>query len=214
MMKPIRIYWGGDLFDHKDLVGNALLAEAVRELSCGRYLPCLPQESEVNQERMDIRDSDYNLLLTCDVMLANFDGPDLDSGTVAEFLFAKMLDYPALLLRTDFRKQSESASSPDPWNLMCSNFPRTKSRILHAMTLLGKFRTGSPEWITEYLRAIAAEIVADLDELCALTPVFERSELAGIYRNVIRATGGSLESVWPPEKLEALLAGKISRGIY
>jgi len=42
-------------------------------------------------------------LLNCDLALFNFDGPELDLGTVVEFLFAKFADIPALILRMDFR---------------------------------------------------------------------------------------------------------------
>ncbi len=214
-MDGIRIYWGGDLFDHKDLSGNVLLAEAVRQLSGGRYIPVLPQESEANKERtMDIRDSDYSLLLSCDAMLANFDGPDLDSGTVAEFMFAKMLDYPALLLRTDFRRQSESSSSPDPWNLMCSGFPRSKSLVIHAMEMMNLFRSDGTAWISSYHSAIAEKIISGLDEVCGMKPLFTPDELLSIYMNTLKATGGTLPEYWTRERITLLLSGKITRGIY
>ena len=32
MDKSLRIYWAGDLFDHKDLAGNLLLTEALAVL--------------------------------------------------------------------------------------------------------------------------------------------------------------------------------------
>jgi len=38
---PLNIYFAGELFTHKDLVGNALLAEAIAELSEQRY--CTPR---------------------------------------------------------------------------------------------------------------------------------------------------------------------------
>ena len=50
---------------------------------------------------------DFELLYNCDCLIANLDGPDPDSGTVVEFCFAKMLDMPAVLLRTDFRDEAE-----------------------------------------------------------------------------------------------------------
>ena len=37
------IYFAGDLFDHKDLTANLLLADAIRRASEGRYQPILPQ---------------------------------------------------------------------------------------------------------------------------------------------------------------------------
>ncbi len=215
-MEAIQIYWGGALFNHKDLIGNAMLAEAVGEFSGGRYLPVLPQESEADMTRsLDIRDSDYDMLLRCDVMLANFDGSDLDSGTVAEFMAAKMLDYPAVLLRTDFRSPAESRHSPDPWNLMCSGFPRTRSKVIHAMELMNTARSETGRvWIPLYLRQIAAQIVAELDAVCAVPPLFRQEEQVSIYRNLVLALGGALPAYWTEEKIRRLIDKKAARKIY
>ncbi|MBO5760902.1 MAG: nucleoside 2-deoxyribosyltransferase [Lentisphaeria bacterium] len=218
MEKRIKIYWAGDLFDHKDLAGNLLLAEKVEFLSGGRYLPMLPQNGEVNKKRsLDIRDGDYDLLLSCDMYLGNFDGPDLDSGTVAEFLFAKMLDIPAVLLRTDFRCPAESSTSPDPWNLMCSGYPRTRSLILHSMQLWHEATEMAVEKgkiVDLYYANIAEKILKELDKCLVMEKVFSFEELAGIYRNTLRAAGGKLPEIWTEEKILALLAEKAEKGIY
>ena len=218
MEKRIKIYWAGDLFDHKDLAGNLLLAEKVEILSGGRYLPMLPQNGEVNKKRsLDIRDGDYDLLLSCDMYLGNFDGPDLDSGTVAEFLFAKMLDIPAVLLRTDFRCPAESCTSPDPWNLMCSGYPRTRSLILHSMQLWHEATEMAVEKgkiVDLYYANIAEKILKELDKCLVMEKVFSFEELAGIYRNTLRAAGGKLPEIWTEEKILALLAEKAEKGIY
>ena len=58
----------------------------------------------------DIRDKDIVTLISCDLALFNFDGPELDSGTVTEFMFAKFADIPSLLLRTDFRRGGDQGS--------------------------------------------------------------------------------------------------------
>ena len=108
--RPLRIYFAGDLFDSKDLGGNLLLADAIDRCSNGKYQVMLPQdgECEVNERTsQSIRDADFQLLFDCDVIAANFDGTDLDSGTVVEFCFAKMVDMPAVLLRTDFRDSGD-----------------------------------------------------------------------------------------------------------
>ena len=221
MEKRIKIYWAGDLFDHKDLAGNLLLAEKVEFLSGGRYLPMLPQNGEVNKKRsLDIRDGDYDLLLSCDMYLGNFDGPDLDSGTVAEFLFAKMLDIPAVLLRTDFRCPAESSTSPDPWNLMCSGYPRTRSLILHSMQLWHEATEMAVEKgkiVDLYYANIAEKILKELDKCLVMEKVFSFEELAGIYRNTLRAAGGKLPEIWTEEKILTLLAEKAEiaeKGIY
>ena len=108
--QPITIYWAGGLFDFKELTANVEIAHAVEKISGGRYQVKLPQLTESNSSRsvFAIRNADLELLLSCDTIVANFDGTDLDSGTVVEFCFAKMVDMPAVLLRTDYRGTVES----------------------------------------------------------------------------------------------------------
>ena len=218
MDKRIKIYWAGDLFDHKDLAGNLLLAQAVEELSGKKYLPMLPQDGEINKKRsLDIRDGDYDLLLSCDMYLGNFDGPDLDSGTVAEFLFAKMIDLPAVLLRTDFRCSAESSTSPDPWNLMCSGYPRTRSLVLHAMELwhsAASENISRETLVRNYYRNIAERIITELDHVLQMEKVFSAEELPGIYRNTLRAVGGRLPALWTEEKIHILISEKAAKGIW
>ena len=218
MEKSLRIYYAGDLFDHKDLAGNLLLAQSVESLSGKKYLPMLPQNGEVNKKRsLDIRDGDYDLLLSCDVFLGNFDGPDLDSGTVAEFLFAKMLDMPAVLLRTDFRCPAESSTSPDPWNLMCSGYPRTRSLVLHGMELWHSAASDGKKGealVRAYHNSIAEKIIMELDQAVAMEKVFPVEALPVVYENTLRAVGGSLSAVWTKEKINSLILEKCRKGIY
>ena len=42
------VYFAGDLFNHKDLTGNLLLAESIESKSSGRYICVLPQHLEQN----------------------------------------------------------------------------------------------------------------------------------------------------------------------
>lgn len=99
----MKIYFAGGLFDHKELAGNALLAEAIVEASGGKYECILPQNFESRGKHpKDIRNADIDALLSCDAALFNYDGTELDSGTVVEYMFAKFADKPAVLLRTDF----------------------------------------------------------------------------------------------------------------
>jgi nucleoside 2-deoxyribosyltransferase len=58
------------------------------------------------------------------MMLARFDGLELDSGTVVEFTVAKLLGKPVVVLRSDFRRLSCTGLS-EPYNLMDMNWPRT-----------------------------------------------------------------------------------------
>ncbi len=130
------VYFGGELFSAKHLLGNAGLAAAIRERSQGRYLPLLPQDFEQRHlSAHAIRDQDIRQLLACDLGLFNYDGPELDAGTVVEFMFAKFADLPAVLLRTDFRVGGDQMLGGDPWNLMSSFYPRTAVVVINAMAV-------------------------------------------------------------------------------
>ena len=146
-----RYYFGGELFSLKHLLGNVALAQAIRRVSDGKYEAVLPQDLEVTDKRgKAIRDVDILTLLSCDLALFQFDGPELDSGTVAEFMLAKFADIPTVLLRSDFRKAGDSPQ--DPWNLMLSDYPRTEKVILNGMDIYSAARstvTGSDDEATQ-----------------------------------------------------------------
>jgi hypothetical protein len=74
-----------------------------------------------------IRDGDLTSLLGCDIGLFLYDGTELDSGTVVEFMFSKFADIPSVIVRTDFRNAGDSISG-DPWNLVAD--PTAKDRGL------------------------------------------------------------------------------------
>ena len=190
------IYWAGDLFDFKDLTGNMEIAAAVEEQSGGRYQVKLPQLSESNSKRSvtAIRDADLELLINCDTIVANFDGSDLDSGTVVEFCFAKMLDMPGVLLRTDFRTGSDQSDGEEPWNLMCSGYPRTASLVLHGMKLFHHRR-----------------VIAALDKTVAEKPLFSAEELLEHYVKTVTAAGGTLPELFPRKRIELLVAEKVAK---
>ncbi len=121
-----RIYMAGSLFCGREIFGNAALAAEIENLSGNAYICELPQDYEPRSRTPKaVRDCDFTHLLKCDAVLAAFDGLELDSGTVAEFITAKVADKPALLLRSDFRVSGDQVSGGDPWNLMCSFYPRS-----------------------------------------------------------------------------------------
>ena len=133
MPNSFSVYFAGDLFNHKDLIGNLLLSQSIEKESGERYVCIVPQHLEQSTSRsIDIRNSDLSEVVKADLILVNFDGTELDSGTVIEFLFAKALDIPAVILRSDFRSAGDQERG-DPWNLMCSGYPRTRKVSLNAM---------------------------------------------------------------------------------
>ena len=215
-MQPKKIYFAGDLFDHKDIIGNLLLAQAVEEVSEHRYQVMLPQESESNDARSiaEIRDRDLEMLFSCDCIVANFDGTELDSGTVVEFCFAKMLDMPAVLLRTDFRKGGDNGC--DPWNLMCSGYPRSRTLLISAMEqfhICRKKSANCAETVSEMQKCIAAEIVEALDSVCAEKPLHDTASAAEAMKLCIKCAGGILPELFPEERINALVCGRAEKDI-
>lgn len=168
-----RVYFAGALFSSKDIVGNRLVAEAVERLA-PRYEMVLPQDFE--QGRADprqIRDCDIRAVLSCDIGVFNYDGAELDSGTVVEFMLAKFLDRPALLLRTDFRGGGDQTYGPggEPWNLMTSFFPRTRTLLVDSAALYKDFLAGGAFDCRGYCDSLALRIAAELDALSGLPPL-------------------------------------------
>lgn len=219
--RPLKIYFAGDLFDAKDLGGNLLLAAAIEKCSDGKYSPQLPQdgESEVRERTsQSIRDEDFKLLLNCDIIVANFDGPDPDSGTVVEFCFAKMVDMPAVLLRTDFR-DSGDAALPDgcPWNLMCSHFPRTGVLHINSMERYHRFLNKNDsvhDRLEKFYNSIAEEIIGELDKVIVQKSWLKSDEVLSQYRNAVKSMGGGMSEHFPEAHLTGLVNSKIEMKLY
>ena len=196
MATAYTVYFAGALFTHKDLLGNVQLAAAVEEASAGRYVCILPQHfAQTTMPAVDIRNQDLKHVMTCDLALFNFDGTDLDSGTVAEFMFAKFLDIPAVLLRTDFRLAGDQPSPGDAWNLMCSFYPRTRVIQLHAMTEYQQARNAGGTWydITQrFCQRIAALVIEHLDAVRSAAPLPKGSQVdvEQLYQWALRFPGG------------------------
>ncbi|KAI7537707.1 hypothetical protein KC343_g17963 [Hortaea werneckii] len=142
---PYTYYHAGPLFSIADLHTNTLLARAIAHHSHGQFVPILPQDLEQRGDvtPQGIRDKDLRALLSCDLALFTYDGAELDSGTVVEFMMAKFADVPAVILRSDFRgggdqhpsqQQKENGTHVgQPWNLMSSFWPRTEAVVVDAM---------------------------------------------------------------------------------
>ena len=192
------IYFAGELFDHKHLLGNALLAAHIESLSNGRYCCVLPQDLEQTDSRaVDIRNQDLIGVATCDLALFNFDGSDLDSGTVVEFVYAKLLDIPAVILRTDFRGGGDQDTDGDAWNLMASFYPRTRNVTLNAMAWYQQARRESDtaaDAATLYCDRIAREVIDALDAVRAEAPLLAaaRDDMEHLYRWALRFPGNGL----------------------
>ena len=215
-MLPKNIYFAGDLFDNKDIIGNLLLAQAIEEVSEYRYKVVLPQESESNDIRSisEIRDRDLEMLFSCDCIVANFDGTELDSGTVVEFCFAKMLDLPAVLLRTDFRKGGDNGV--DPWNLMCSGYPRSRTLLISAMKDFHACRENTKdasEIVSAMQKSIASKIVEELDAVCNEKPLHDKACAVEAMKLCVKCAGGILPKLFPDDRICGLVNEKAEKGI-
>lgn len=220
------VYFGGELFSLKHLIGNAWLAEAIYEKSHGKYRCLLPQDlTPRGRGGRSIRDQDLRALIGCDLGLFNYDGAELDSGTVVEFMFAKFADIPSVLLRTDLRSNGDF--SDEPWNLMTSYFPRTATvlapslfALWHTMKrqrrpddisrLAGQHGSAAAQVVCEQ---VAAQCVRALDRVLALEPVMPKHlrEEAYAWLALLPGLGGKEKTL--RKEFERYLEQKVERDL-
>ena len=214
---PFIIYWAGALFNHKELLGNQILANSVKNLSNGQYDVRLPQDfqTEPSANAVDIRNADLAELTHCDMVVANFDGAELDSGTVVEFCIAKALDMPTVLLRTDFRNVGDADGIP--WNLMCAGWPRTEILWInsladyqrHAVTTANDLQSAMGNWYN----ALARRIIQSLDKARATTPWLSADIALEHFHRTIQSVGGGLGAILTDETLSAIVKQKRQKGL-
>lgn len=219
MSDALSIYFAGDLFDHKDLIGNALLAAAIERQSSGRYKCLLPQDFEQGSNRKEhIRDQDLKMVMEADLGLFNFDGADLDSGTVVEFIVAKQLDIPSVVLRSDFRNAGDQDAQGDKWNLMCSFYPRTETVCINGMEWYQAARAGKApveETIKTLYSKLAGQLIDAFDKARSEPPLTSDPELMQkLYQWALTFPGAGFQEYIGNEKWVAeTMAKKQSKGL-
>jgi hypothetical protein len=150
-------------------------------------------------------------LLGCDLALFNFDGPELDSGTVAEFMLAKFADIPCLLLRTDFRRGGDHGE--DQWNLMLSFYPRTRSLFINSMEIYKTALSAGSDPMQaaqQMIDQIAAAAVKELYQLAQQAPTISDELAEPVYRWLTKMPG--LNSFKNEEKVMDAFAKKQANG--
>ena len=220
MQEQYTVYFAGPLFDHKILQGNALLASHIESESDGRYRCVLPQNLEQRGvSSVEIRDQNLRALMECDLALFNFDGSDLDSGTVAEYMYAKTLDIPTVVLRTDFRYGGDQEPGGNPWNIMVSFYPRTEVLHVDAMQRYTEALSdggGAQDVSARIQRRIACEVIRLLDIVREECPILKggRANAENTYRWALQLAGGSLTS-WAARSsyVRGVVDRKIEQGI-
>lgn len=189
------VYFAGEMFNAKHLVGNAYLAEAIYEKSHGRFQCVLPQNLDTNSLHAHaIRDLNIRTLIDCDLAVFNYDGTELDSGTVVEFMFAKFADIPAVLIRTDVRSGGGEHRT-QPWNLMSNYFPRTSTvmvpgfpayrqanarhkRLPGTTRLAGQYSTATAQVVCD---RTATLVVNALERLLRTEPIMPKHLRVEVY---------------------------------
>ena len=187
----LSVYFAGELFNAKHLSGNAALAAAIQRKSGGQIRCVLPQTLESREEGAHfIRDEDLEHLISSDLALFNFDGSEIDSGTVVEFMVAKFADIPSILLRTDFRRGGDQGQ--DPWNLMLSFYPRTETCCLDSMAFYKSALTAGLDPVAaadRMLDQIAALIVPKLEALAQTKPILPPDLAISLHDWLVRFPG-------------------------
>jgi len=116
----MKIYLAGPLFSTGERDFNARLAGLLRERKLAVFLPQESEQNSMNPRQIfeeDVRGIDW-----ADVVVANMDGADPDSGTCWECGYA-YLKKPIIIFRTDFRVSYEirnhvnSGEDKAPYNL-------------------------------------------------------------------------------------------------
>lgn len=216
MQKPFTIYFAGELFSVKHLVGNALLAEALLRSSRGTYRCFVPQDHEQRETTPTaIRNQDLFHVASSDLGLFHFDGPELDSGTVVEFVVAKMLDIPSVILRSDFRLGGDARTLP--WNLMVADYPRTEVLLLDSISLYqrGLHQEGlSPtDAALTATSQLADMVIAALDKVRVTPPLLTPAQKRSAYELLQVMAGGDFEKLLTAQKIESLISSKLERGL-
>jgi nucleoside 2-deoxyribosyltransferase len=116
----VKIYLAGPLFTKGERLFNRFLAEHLtRPLHHEIWLPQDKEPRGVTPGQVGWERAVFNLdvqgLDWADVIVANLDGPDADSGTSWEMGYAYAKGKPVVIYRTDFRKAGESDG---PYNIM------------------------------------------------------------------------------------------------
>lgn len=158
---PYKVYAAGGLFTQHELATNVLIKEAVWRLSNGKFQPVLPQSKELKElDAAYLRNVNLLDVVKADIIIARFDGLELDAGTVVEFAMAKSLGKPVVILRCDYRHLSGKGID-EPYNLIVRGWPRTVEvhidSLLNYVGLLAEERKALGDRVT-FQATIKAEL--------------------------------------------------------
>jgi len=198
---PYTIYSAGGLFTQDELATNFMIKEAVWRLSNGKFQIFLPQSREIqelDQPNIEayIRNTDLVEVVKADILLGRFDGLELDSGTVVEYMLAKFLGKPTVLLRSDFRNVS-FLPEYGPYNSMVKNWPRMVEIHLNSYKIWAELFAeerqdpGDSEPSQELMKAELGTLRKSVDEIA-------RQAIAALEAVI------KMKSPYPPEYQEVV----------
>ena len=187
----MRLYLAGPLFTTAELEFNSRLAAHLRDHG---YDVWLPQEHE--QRRSSARAiflTDVKGIDWADVVVANMDGPDPDSGTCWECGYAYRKK-PIIVFRSDFRVGEEIDKGP--YNLMltqsateCLNLSFASTEHIATMIDEALRRLGESTPATDSLI-----ICKSCEEACSLRPLRNICKCQYVRANARLAAGTQASS--------------------
>lgn len=227
------IYSAGGLFTYRELAMNVTLKESIWKRSSGKYRLVLPQSEQPKEyEHPDvsvrIRNTDLWHVMRTDLLLAQFDGLELDAGTVAEFMMAKFLGKPTVILRSDSRRMSND-SYDEPYNLMVKNYPRTE--VIHIDSLFDyldrwgreKYQVRTRESfesllelekrsIDEGIESLTEQIMTAFDKVLQIPSPYPPDFRKMIYRAARLMPGSGFDELVTEQGLEQLIENLEAHG--
>lgn len=101
----LKIYMAGPLFNEGDRYTNQINSDKLRELG---YTTFLPQEIVITNKSSELVKAgcffmDLKAIKTCDYLVCNCNGIEIDSGTAAEIGLAYGLNKKTILYKSDVR---------------------------------------------------------------------------------------------------------------
>lgn len=137
--KP-KVYMAGPLFNEGDRYTNQRNSDALRALG---YTTFLPQEIVITDESTALVKAacfymDLKAIKLCDVMLANCNGIEIDSGTAAEIGLAYGLQKKTILYKSDVRNYFNDVARLNNFvaGLVDNQVCRTLEEVLAVMETL------------------------------------------------------------------------------
>ena len=201
-----RGYNAGGLFLINEIAENVNFKLAVLKQSRGRLYLTLPQskqpaqrlEREAGNDQLEtreqlaaqIRNVDIAELASCDFAVFHFEGAELDAGTVVEFVIAKMLGMPTVVIRTDVRRQGEIgpdyAITEQTKNLLLAKskfeeFDRLLERY-SSLKVTDRFAVKHKSTMLEYLYSSRPVLIEMITEGEAILSATESQDIDGLSR--------------------------------